>query len=155
LQSSVARGQILFEGRNVAGVTRRQVPEYRQQLGLIFQDFQLLYDRSVFDNVALPLVILGMHYADLGRRVRAALDAVGLLGKEDMAPRTLSAGEQQRVGIARAIVTKPRLVLADEPTGNLDPRRAIEILHLFKLFNQAGVSLLIASHAINLIERMG
>jgi cell division transport system ATP-binding protein len=155
LQAHPTRGQILFEGRNLAAVTRRQIPEFRQQLGMIFQDFQLLYDRSVFDNVALPLVILGLHYADLGRRVRAALDAVGLLGKEDFPPRTLSAGEQQRVGIARAIVTKPRLVLADEPTGNLDPRRALEVMNLFKLFNQAGVSLLIASHQIDLIERLG
>jgi cell division transport system ATP-binding protein len=155
LQALPTRGQILFEGRNLATVTRRQIPEFRQQLGMIFQDFQLLYDRSVFDNVALPLVILGLHYGDLGRRVRAALDAVGLLGKEDFSPRTLSAGEQQRVGIARAIVTKPRLVLADEPTGNLDPRRALEVMNLFKLFNQAGVSLLIASHQIDLIERLG
>jgi cell division transport system ATP-binding protein len=121
---------------------------------MIFQDHRLLHDRTVFDNVALPLVVAGVGHKEIGRRVRAALDKVGLLHKERDAPITLSGGEQQRVGIARAVVSKPPLVLADEPTGNLDPALSEEIMELFEQFNQVGVTLLIASHDIDLIKRM-
>jgi cell division transport system ATP-binding protein len=122
---------------------------------MIFQDHRLLYDRTVFDNVALPLVVAGLGHKEVSRRVRAALDKVGLLNKEREAPITLSGGEQQRVGIARAVVSRPPLVLADEPTGNLDPELSREIMQLFQQFNQVGVTLLIASHNIDLITRMG
>ena len=122
---------------------------------MIFQDHRLLHDRTVFDNVALPLVVSGLGHKEVGRRVRAALDKVGLLNREREAPYTLSGGEQQRVGIARAVVSKPPLVLADEPTGNLDPELSKEIMELFSQFNQVGVTLLIATHDIDLITRMG
>ena len=148
------RGQIIVNGQNLAGVRRGQIPGFRQQIGVVFQNFNLLYDRSVYDNVALPLVIRGISHDDVGRRVRAALDAVGLLGKEKVMPITLSGGEQQRVGIARAIVAKPQLLLADEPTGNLDPDMAREIMQLFQRFNEVGVSVLVATHAVALIKKM-
>ena len=121
---------------------------------MIFQNYRLLFDRTVFDNVALPLVIAGYRHQDIGRRVRAALDKVGLLDKERALPITLSGGEQQRVGIARAVVNKPPLLLADEPTGNLDPDLSRDIMHLFEQFNQVGVSVLIASHDLDLISQM-
>ncbi|SFF59399.1 cell division ATP-binding protein FtsE [Fontimonas thermophila] len=146
------RGQIVVMGQNLSTLKPRHVPAFRQRLGLVFQNFNLLYDRTVFDNVALPLVIRGYAHADIGRRVRAALDAVGLLGKEKVLPLTLSGGEQQRVGIARAIVTKPALILADEPTGNLDPEMALEVMRGFARFNEVGVTVLVATHAIDLIE---
>jgi cell division transport system ATP-binding protein len=122
---------------------------------MVFQDHKLLYDRPVFDNVALPLIIAGVSSRDAGRRVRAALDQVGLLHKEKQNPETLSAGEQQRVGIARAIVTRPKLLIADEPTGNLDPDLSLEVMRIFRRFNEVGVTLLIASHDIVLIDRLG
>ncbi len=149
-----SRGQIVVNGANLALMKRRQIPAYRQQIGMIFQNFNLLHDRSVFDNVALPLVIRGHSHPDISRRVRAALDTVGLLNRERALPITLSGGEQQRVGIARAVVTKPTLLLADEPTGNLDPGMAREVMRLFERFNEVGVSVLVASHAIDLIEPM-
>ncbi len=149
-----SRGQVVVLGQNLSVLKSRQIPEYRQRIGLVFQNFNLLYDRSVFDNVALPLVIRGYAYADIGRRVRAALDAVGLLGREKSLPLTLSGGEQQRVGIARAIVTKPALILADEPTGNLDPEMALDVMRGFQRFNEAGVTVMIATHAIDLIEAL-
>lgn len=155
LQLRATRGQVLMNGQDLARIRPGKVPAHRRDLGLIFQDFQLLHDRSVFDNVALPLVIRGIAHTDVGRRVRAALDAVGLLHREGALPRTLSGGEQQRVGIARAIVARPQLILADEPTGNLDPRMALDVMRLFERFNEAGVSLLIATHAIDLIQRLG
>lgn len=155
MQMRATRGRVLMNGRDLAGIRPGGIPAHRRELGMIFQDFQLLYDRSVFDNIALPLVLRGLAHADIGRRVRAALDAVGLLGRENDLPRTLSGGEQQRVGIARAIVARPQLILADEPTGNLDPRMALDVMRLFERFNEAGVSLLIATHAIDLIERLG
>ena len=148
------QGQVIVNGKNVHKVKRRHVPSHRQQIGIIFQNFNLLYDRTVFDNVALPLVIRGYRHQDIGRRVRAALDAVDLLGKERNFPINLSGGEQQRVGIARAIVTKPPLLIADEPTGNLDPGLSREIMGLFQRFNEVGVSILIATHAIDLIKRL-
>jgi len=148
-------GQVIVDGQNTRRVKRRKIPAYRRQIGMVFQDHKLLYDRPVADNVALPLVIAGVSHRDTGRRVRAALDQVGLLHKEKRNPETLSAGEQQRVGIARAIVTRPKLLIADEPTGNLDPDLSLEVMRIFRRFNEVGVTLLIASHDISLIDRMG
>jgi len=148
------RGQALIDNVNLAKVSSRRIPYIRRRIGIIFQDHQLLFDRTVFDNVALPLVIAGFRHQEIGRRVRAALDKVGLLTKEQQNPVTLSGGEQQRVGIARAVVSKPPLLLADEPTGNLDPELSWEIMQLFENFNQVGVSVLIASHDLELIKRM-
>jgi len=122
---------------------------------MIFQEHRLLPEHSVFDNVALPLVAAGMHRREIGRRARAALDQVGLLRFERALPLTLSSGEQQRVGIARAVVGRPPVILADEPTGNLDPALSREIFHLFERFHQVGVSLLIATHDMELIASMG
>ncbi|MBI5463152.1 MAG: cell division ATP-binding protein FtsE [Gammaproteobacteria bacterium] len=148
------QGQIFIDGHNLAKVGKRGIPYLRRRIGVIFQNHRLLFDRTVFDNVALPLVISGYGTAEIGRRVRAALDKVGLLGKERMYPITLSGGEQQRVGIARAVVNKPALLLADEPTGNLDPDLSREIMQLFAQFNQVGVTVLVASHDLDLISRM-
>ena len=147
------RGTVLVNGRNTSRISRRGIAEFRQKIGIVFQDHKLLYDRSVFDNVALPLVILGLGPREIARRVRAALDQVGLLGHERHAPITLSTGEQQRVGIARAIVSRPEVVVADEPTGNLDPALSLDIMRLFARFNEVGVTLLIATHDLELIER--
>lgn len=122
---------------------------------MIFQDNKLLQDRTIFDNVALPLVISGYGYQEIGRRVRASLDKVGLLGKEKKYPQALSGGEQQRVGIARAVINKPRIILADEPTGNLDPELSAEVMHLFEQFQKVGVTVLIASHDAELLSQMG
>jgi cell division transport system ATP-binding protein len=148
------RGQVVVMGQNLATLKPRLVPGFRQQLGLIFQNFKLLYDRTVFDNVALPLVIRGYAHKDVGKRVRAALDSVGLLGKEKVYPIRLAGGEQQRVGIARAIVTRPAILLADEPTGNLDPAMAREVMQIFTRFNEVGVSVVVATHAIDLISQL-
>jgi cell division transport system ATP-binding protein len=120
----------------------------------VFQDNKLLPDRSTFDNVALPLIIAGTSDREIPRRVRAALDQVGLLKIERQTPRTLSTGEQQRVGIARAVVTRPSLLIADEPTGNLDPWLSLEIMKLFSRFNEIGVTILIATHDLNLLDRL-
>lgn len=148
-------GQVIVDGQNLRRVSRRKVPAYRRELGMVFQDHKLLYDRPVFDNVALPLVIAGFGHRDAARKVRAALDQVGLLHKEKQRPETLSTGEQQRVGIARAIVTRPKLLIADEPTGNLDPDLSLEVMRIFRRFNEVGVTLLIASHDISLIDQLG
>ncbi|MCU7905343.1 MAG: cell division ATP-binding protein FtsE [Candidatus Thiodiazotropha sp. (ex Epidulcina cf. delphinae)] len=147
-------GQAHVNGRNLTRLKKRQIPYHRREVGMIFQDHRLLHDRTVFDNVALPLVVAGLGHKEIGRRVRAALDKVGLLHRERAAPIILSGGEQQRVGIARAVVSKPPLLLADEPTGNLDPELSREIMELFIQFNQVGVTLLIASHDIALINRL-
>ena len=122
---------------------------------MVFQDHKLLLDRPIADNVALPLIIAGVAKREVDKRVRAALDQVGLLGKEKSRPLELSTGEQQRVGIARAVVGKPRLLIADEPTGNLDPELALEIMRLFKRFNDVGVTVVIATHDVHLIDRLG
>ena len=148
-------GQVIVDGQNLKRVSRRKIPAYRRQIGMVFQDHKLLYDRSVFDNVALPLIIAGIGHRDAGRKVRAALDQVSLLHKEKRNPETLSSGEQQRVGIARAIVSRPKLVIADEPTGNLDPDLSLEVMRIFRRFNEVGVTLLIASHDIALIDQLG
>lgn len=147
-------GHIFINGHSLTRVKPRQIPQVRRSVGVIFQDHRLLTDRTVFDNVALPLIIEGAEHRDIQRRVAAALDKVGLLGKERMYPMMLSGGEQQRVGIARAIVNKPPIILADEPTGNLDPKLSLEILQLFESLHQAGVAVLIATHDLGLIARM-
>jgi cell division transport system ATP-binding protein len=149
------RGRLRVNGRNVDGISRRRVPEFRRQVGMVFQDHKLLADRTVFDNVALPLVIAGVGTREIARRVRAALDQVGLLGREQSRPLELSTGEQQRVGIARAVVSKPPVLIADEPTGNLDPDLSLEVMRLFRRFNEVGVTVLIASHDVHLIEQFG
>lgn len=149
-----SRGQVVINGQNVSRLARRRLPYFRRQIGVIFQDHKLLYDRTVFDNVALPLVVAGYRRGELARRVRAALDRVGLLPRERAYPVTLSGGEQQRVGIARAVVARPPLMLADEPTGNLDPALSREIMELFVDFNRVGVTLLIASHDLGLVESL-
>ncbi len=147
-------GQLFVDGQNLAKVGRRKVPYHRRKIGVIFQDHRLLFDRTVFDNVALPLIIAGYSRDEIGRRVRASLDKVGLLGKEKLYPITLSGGEQQRVGIARAVVNKPDLLLADEPTGNLDPELSREIMGIFHEFNSVGVTVMIATHDLDLIRQM-
>ncbi|MBK1721756.1 cell division ATP-binding protein FtsE [Thiocystis violacea] len=149
-----SRGQIVVNGRNLATLPRRHIPFYRREVGMIFQDHRLLPDRSIFDNVALPLVVAGVGQKEIGRRVRAALDQVGLLKRERATPVALSGGEQQRVGIARAVVGRPPVLVADEPTGNLDPDLSREIFELFERFHYVGVTLLIATHDLNLVRSM-
>jgi cell division transport system ATP-binding protein len=149
-----SRGQVVVNQQNTAGVPRRRIPGFRRQIGVVFQDHKLLNDRPIYDNVALPLVIAGMRRREMDKRVRAALDQVGLLGKEDSGPLELSTGEQQRVGIARAVVSKPPVLIADEPTGNLDPDLALDIMKLFKRLNDVGVTVLVATHDVHLIERL-
>jgi len=149
------RGQLTVGGQNVATIGRRGIPAYRRRIGMVFQDHKLLHDRPIWDNVALPMVIAGVPRRELDKRVRAALDQVGLLGRETSFPVELSTGEQQRVGIARAVVGKPPILIADEPTGNLDPELALEIMRLFRRFNDVGVTVVIASHDIHLIEQIG
>ena len=154
LMERPSSGTLLINGKNLNRLSRSLIPSYRRQIGVVFQNHQLLSDRSVFENVALPLQISGYPSSETGRRVRAALDGVGLLGKESHNPLTLSGGEQQRVGIARAVVHKPKILLADEPTGNLDPTLSAEIMALFRRFQSVGVTILIATHDINLINSL-
>ena len=149
-----SRGQILLDGQDLSLVKENQLPFIRTKMGFIYQDYKLLQDRTVFDNVALPLVIAGFGHQEIARRVRAALDKVSLTGKEKKYPLALSGGEQQRVGIARAVVNKPPIIIADEPTGNLDPELSAEIMFLFGQFQQVGVTVLIASHDISLITQL-
>jgi cell division transport system ATP-binding protein len=149
------RGGVYVNGQNTAGVKPRGIPQFRRNLGVVFQDHKLLHDRPVADNVALPLVIAGIPSREIDKRVRAALDQVGLLGKEKSLPLELSTGEQQRVGIARAVVAKPALLIADEPTGNLDPELALEVMKLFKRFSEVGVTVVVASHDVHLIDQVG
>jgi cell division transport system ATP-binding protein len=149
------RGGVYVNGQNTAGVKPRGIPQFRRNLGVVFQDHKLLHDRPVADNVALPLVIAGHPRREIDKRVRAALDQVGLLGKEKSLPLELSTGEQQRVGIARAVVAKPALLIADEPTGNLDPELALEVMKLFKRFSEVGVTVVVASHDVHLIDQVG
>jgi cell division transport system ATP-binding protein len=150
----VNQGQIFLDGQLLTKMKDSEIPFIRRKMGIVFQNARLLFDRSIFNNVALPLVILGVPHREMGRRVRAALDKVGLLHREKSFPISLSSGEQQRINIARAIVHKPQLLLADEPTGNLDPELSQDIFYLFEQFNQVGVSLLIASHDVDLINRL-
>ena len=152
LIDSPTRGKLYFNDRNVTNIGKRSISAIRKKMGLVFQDHRLLNDRNVYDNIALPLRINGFTPKEIPRRVRAALDKVGLLNKEKANPISLSGGEQQRVGIARAIVHKPQVLLADEPTGNLDPELSEDIMKLFLEFNQVGVTVLIASHDVTLIS---
>lgn len=154
LMDRPTRGKVSVDGRDLATIGSRGVPRHRRNIGVVFQNHQLLFDRTVFDNVALPLIIAGYDQREVGRRVRAALDKVGLLKRERAMPITLSGGEQQRVGIARAVVGRPKILLADEPTGNLDPALSAEIMQLFQAFNNVGVTVLIASHDLALISRL-
>lgn len=149
-----SRGQVIVNDRNLSTASDRLAPLVRRNTGMIFQDHKLLKDKTVADNVALPLMIAGLKYSDIRKRVRAALDKVGLLEKEKAWPLTLSGGEQQRVGIARAIVAMPPLLLADEPTGNLDPNLSRELFALFEQVSEQGVTVLIASHDLDLIRQM-
>lgn len=149
------RGQVFFGKRNLAHLPRWRIPYHRRHVGVVFQDHKLLTDRTVFDNVALPLVVTAYSQREIGRRVRAALDQVDLLSRERARPLELSSGEQQRVGIARAVAGRPPLLIADEPTGNLDPELSLDIMRLFERFNSVGVTVLIASHDHDLLARLG
>ncbi|WP_058553671.1 cell division ATP-binding protein FtsE [Thiohalocapsa sp. ML1] len=155
LMERPTRGSIRVGDEDLATLPRRRIPAHRRRIGMVFQDHRLLAERTVFDNVALPLVTAGMPRDETAKRVRAALDQVGLLRLERALPLTLSSGEQQRVGIARAVVGRPEIIVADEPTGNLDPTLSREIFRLFERFHQLGVSLLIATHDLDLIQSMG
>ncbi|RDE18987.1 cell division ATP-binding protein FtsE [Motiliproteus coralliicola] len=154
LMERASQGQVFVGDQNLNRMAVDQIPFLRRKIGVVFQNHQLLFDRSVFDNIALPLQISGYEKSSIGRRVRAALDKVGLLNKEKLNPILLSTGEQQRIGLARAIVNKPQVLLADEPTGNLDPQLSAEVMGLFHQFNQVGVTVLVASHDLDLISRM-
>lgn len=148
-----SRGQVIVDNRNLSNAPDKLATLVRRNTGMIFQDHKLLKDKTVADNVALPLIIAGLKYADIRKRVRAALDKVGLLDRENAWPLTLSGGEQQRVGIARAIAGMPPLLLADEPTGNLDPNLSRELFTLFEQISEQGVTVLIASHDLELIRQ--
>jgi cell division transport system ATP-binding protein len=149
------RGLVEVSGQNTATLPARRVPLFRRRLGIVLQDHRLLMDRPVFDNVALPLMVADTSLKEIDKRVRAALDQVGLLGRERVAPLELSVGEQQRVGIARAIVSKPPLLVADEPTGNLDATLAAEVMGLFQRFNEVGVTIIVATHDQSLVRASG
>ncbi len=149
------RGQVFVAKRSTGAIKPRGIAQFRRQIGVVFQDHKLMHDRPVADNVALPLIIADVPKREIDKRVRAALDQVGLLGKEKSRPLELSTGEQQRVGIARAIVARPQLLIADEPTGNLDPELALDIMQLFKRFNEVGATVIVATHDVHLIDRFG
>ena len=148
-------GQIIVNGQNLSRIRNSKVPFLRREIGVIFQDHKLLMERTVFDNVSLPLVVIGMPHNEISKRVRAALGKVGLSGIENELPSTLSGGEQQRVGIARAVINRPSILLADEPTGNLDDALSNEIIDIFNDFNQVGVTVLIATHDLRQVSRFG
>lgn len=149
------RGQLIVNGENTAKLPARRIPAFRRRIGVVFQDHRLLTDRPVFDNVALPLIVADISMREIDKRVRAALDQVGLLGKERMLPLELSVGEQQRVGIARAVVSRPPILIADEPTGNLDHQLASEVMNLFRRLNEVGVTIVVATHDLLLVRESG
>ncbi len=149
------RGVVTVNGQNTGTLPERRVPAFRRQIGVVFQDHRLLFDRPVYDNVALPLIVADTPLKEIDKRVRAALDQVGLLGKERVLPAELSVGEQQRVGIARAVIAKPPLLIADEPTGNLDHGLALEVMRLFKRFQEVGVTVVVATHDLQLVREFG
>jgi cell division transport system ATP-binding protein len=146
-------GVVEVQGQDISRLRHSAIPYLRRNLGLVMQDQRLLFDRSVFDNVMLPLAVGGYSHREGAGRVRAALDKVGLLGREKSNPAVLSAGEQQRVSIARALVCRPRLLVADEPTANVDAEYGVQIFEIFRAFNQVGVTVLVASHDRALVER--
>ncbi len=150
-----SRGAVIVGGKNTSTLRSRHIPAFRRNVGMVFQDHKLLADRPVFDNVALPLVVAGVPLKEIDKRVRASLDQVGLLGKEKILPLELSVGEQQRVGIARAVVSKPPLLIADEPTGNLDPDLALEVMRLFRRFQDVGVTVVVATHDLHIVREFG
>lgn len=154
VMEKATRGRVVVNDQNLTRLARRKLPYFRRRIGVVFQDHRLLPEHTVFDNVALPLVVSGYNTRDIPRRVRAALDKVGLLGKETMFPLMLSGGEQQRVGIARAVVNRPSILLADEPTGNVDAAMSDDIMDIFQLFNQVGTTVLVATHELRHIERL-
>ena len=149
-----SRGAVLFDDKNLLKVRGRKVAMHRRDVGVVYQDHQLLTDRSVFENVALPLILRGVRRGEIGKRVRSIVERMGLGGREKALPTQLSAGEQQRVGIARALIGEPRLLVADEPTGNLDPTLSAEIMELFASLPERGTSVLVASHDLGLVKRM-
>ncbi len=150
-----SRGLVIVNGCNTAALASRRIPAFRRELGVVFQDHRLLTERSIFDNVALPLHAAHAPLKEIDRRVRAALDQVGLLDRARALPLELSVGEQQRVGIARAVVGKPKLLIADEPTGNLDPALSVEVMNLFRRFNDVGVTVVIATHDVEIVKASG
>ena len=154
LSERPSRGAVLFGERNLAKVRGGRVALHRRDVGVVYQDHRLLADRSVFENIALPLVLRGMRRREIGKRVRSVLERLGLAARERALPTQLSAGEQQRIGIARAVVAEPRLLVADEPTGNLDPTLSAEIMALFASLPERGTSVLVASHDLGLVKRM-
>ena len=149
------RGTVMVNGQDTGGLPARAIPAFRRRLGVVFQDHQLLMDRPVYDNVALPLIVSDTPFRDIDKRVRAALDQVGLLQYERALPLELSIGEQQRVGIARAVVARPTILIADEPTGNLDHALARDVMQLFKRFHEVGVTVVIATHDLALVQEFG
>ena len=149
------RGVVTVNGRSTGALPARKIPAFRREIGVVFQDHKLLVDRPVFDNVALPLVVADTPLREIDKRVRAALDQVGLLGKERLLPLELSIGEQQRVGIARAVITKPAVLIADEPTGNLDPELALEVMNVFRRFQEVGTTVMVATHDMHLVREFG
>jgi cell division transport system ATP-binding protein len=149
------RGLVMVNGANTAALSSRRIPAFRRQIGVVFQDHRLLTERSIFDNVALPLHAAHLPLKDIDKRVRAALDQVGLLDRAQALPLELSVGEQQRVGIARDVVVKPKLLIADKPTGNLDPALSMEVMGLFRRFNEVGVTVVIATHDVELVKASG
>jgi cell division transport system ATP-binding protein len=155
LLERATRGSVLVNGHNTSTIKARHVAAFRRRIGVVFQDHQLLADRPVYDNVALPLVVAATPLKEIDKRVRAALDQVGLLGTEKALPTELSVGEQQRVGIARAVISKPPLLIADEPTGNLDPDLSLEVMRLFRRFQDVGVTVLIATHDHHIVREFG
>ena len=150
-----SRGTVVVAGKNTSALKSRHIPAFRRGIGFVFQDHRLLPDRPVFDNVALPLVVADTPLKEIDRRVRAALDQVGLRGKERLLPIELSVGEQQRVGIARAVVSKPPILIADEPTGNLDPALALEVMRLFQRFQDVGTTVVVATHDLHVVREFG
>jgi cell division transport system ATP-binding protein len=149
------RGTVMVNGQDTGSLPARAIPAFRRRLGVVFQDHQLLMDRPVYDNVALPLIVSDTPFRDIDKRVRAALDQVGLLQYERSLPLELSIGEQQRVGIARAVVARPTILIADEPTGNLDHGLARDVMQLFKRFQEVGVTVVIATHDLALVQEFG
>jgi cell division transport system ATP-binding protein len=154
LSERASRGAVYFDGLSLSRIDRRGLPKHRRRVGVVYQDHRLLMDRSLFDNVALPLIIQGVPRGEISKRVRLILDKVGLGGRERALPIQLSSGEQQRVGIARAVVAQPSLLVADEPTGNLDPGLSEEIMDLFAALPSQGTAVIVASHDLHQVKRM-